>query len=153
MQFLSIGKKLYYEEKYYMYLQEHNEFCWSFQNKMKLPTGHSTWTFYIFFFLVFSIFSIDRECYNKEKSVPTSPTLGKYETLPYFFFFYFYFFSFSFSFLFLFLFLFRRFFTMPQRKVVAASNSTTSKKWEKITSSKVFYIWSGREMYLIQLTS
>ncbi len=75
------------------YLEEQNEFCWSFQNKMKLPTGHSTWTVYIFFFNFVSIFSIDRECYNKEKSVPIPPTLGKYETLLFLFFF----FSFSIS--------------------------------------------------------
>ena len=35
------------------YLEEHNEFCWSFENKMKLPSGHSTWTVYFFFFNFF----------------------------------------------------------------------------------------------------
>ncbi len=34
-----------------------DEFCWSFQNKMKLPMGHSTWTVYIFFFNFFFPFS------------------------------------------------------------------------------------------------
>jgi hypothetical protein len=146
MQFLSLGKKLYYEEKYYI-LKSRTNFVDRFKIKWNSLQGIQLKQFIFFFFNFFFHFLNWPGVLQQRKVRPYFPCSWEIRDSSIFF-------SFSISFPFLFLFFFYFVGSLQCFKERLSQHQIPShQKWEKFTSSKVFYIWSGREMYLLQLTS